>query len=450
MTRTRLDGIHLLFLGAVIFLAMGLVLQYATPKTTADFRLVYFSARCLLEGKDPYQPKELEGMYYSEGGESAATAPDRRSEPRFTYLPTAFPLTMPFALLPFGPAHVLWLGFIASSFILASILIWDVASAFDPLVASALVALILATSELLLILGNPAGPAISLCVIAVWCFLRERCVTAGIICLALSLMLKPHDAALVWLYFVLAGRQNRKRACLTLLAVVVVSLPAVLWTSAAAPGWTQEFRRNMRSLSAHGDVSDPGPAGDASHGIGMVTDMQAALSLIRDEPHFYNAVAYLIFGVLFCVWTVKTLRTPFSQSMAWFALAPISILSIIAIYHRVYDARLILLTMPACMMLWKEGGPAARVAVALEATGIFVTGAVPWAIFLQIIRHLHVSSDFGREFLIVAQVVPIPLVMLALGVFYLYVYVRRGTDAETGPTIALPAEGSGGGKGICV
>ncbi len=60
MTGTRADGVRLVFLGAIIFLGMGLVLQYATPRTTADFRLVYFSARGLLEGKDPYQPKVLE------------------------------------------------------------------------------------------------------------------------------------------------------------------------------------------------------------------------------------------------------------------------------------------------------------------------------------------------------------------------------------------------------
>ncbi|MGB6192877.1 MAG: glycosyltransferase family 87 protein, partial [Terracidiphilus sp.] len=428
MTGTRADGVRLVFLGAIIFLGMGLVLQYATPRTTADFRLVYFSARGLLEGKDPYQPKVLEGLYRDEGGESAATPPDLRSESRYNYLPTALPLTVPFALLPFGPAHVLWLAFTAGAFILASVLIWDVAAEFSPLVAAALVTLTLVTSELLLILANPAGITISFCVIAAWCFLRQRYVAAGVLLLALSLMLKPHDGGLVWVYFLLSGRPNRKRAWMTLAAIVVMSMPAVLWCSTIAPGWTQEFRQNMSSLSAHGDVNDPGPASKGSHGITMITNLQAPLSLIRDDPHFYNPISYAVFGAILIVWTIKTLRTPFSQQMAWFALAPVSILPIIAIYHRVYDARIVLLTLPACMMLWKKGGARAWIALALCAMGIVSTGAVPWAIYLKLVHDLKIDSGFVRGALAGFEAAAVPVIMTALCVFYLYVYVQRRPD----------------------
>ncbi len=429
MTGTRVDGARLVFLGAIIFLGIGLVLQYATPRVTADFRLVYFSTRCLIEGKDPYQPKVLESMYRAEGGESAATPPDLRSESRYNYLPTALPLTIPFALLPFGPAHVLWLLLTAGSFILAAALIWNVAADFNPILAAALVTLTLATSELLLILANPAGVAISFCVIAVWCFLRQRFVFAGVVLLALSLMLKPHDGGLVWLYFLLASRPNRKRAWLTLAAVAVMSLPAVLWCNSIAPGWRDEFRQNMSSLASHGDVNDPGPASKGSHGITMITNLQAPLSLIRDDPPFYNAISYAIFGVILGVWIFKTLRTPFSYSMAWFALAPISILPIVAIYHRVYDARIILLTLPACVMLWKEGGAKAWIALALSTMGIVSTGAVPWALFLRFMHNLQLSSPSALRVLAGFEASAVPLIMLALSVFYLYVYLGRKDDA---------------------
>ena len=43
-----------------------------------------------------------------------------------------------------------------------------------------LLCLFLLGSELLLEFGNAAGIAISLCVIAVWCFLKDRFVSAGI------------------------------------------------------------------------------------------------------------------------------------------------------------------------------------------------------------------------------------------------------------------------------
>ncbi len=322
-----------------------------------------------------------------------------------------------------------WLAFTAGTFILASVLIWDVAAEFSPLVAAALVTLTLATSELLLILANPAGVAISFCVIAAWCFLRQRYVAAGVLLLALSLMLKPHDGGLVWLYFLLSGRPNRKRAWMTLAAIVVMSLPAVLWCSSIAPGWTQEFRQNMSSLSAHGDVNDPGPASKGSHGITMITNLQAPLSLIRDDPHFYNPISYAVFGAILIVWMIKTLRTPFSQRMAWFALAPVSILPIIAIYHRVYDARIILLTLPACMMLWKKGGARAWIALALCTMGIVSTGAVPWAIYLKLVHNLKIGSGFIRGALAGFETAAVPVIMTALCAFYLYVYVRQRPDA---------------------
>jgi len=79
-------------------------------------------------------------------------------------------------------------------------------------VCGALIGFFLANCELLIVLGNMAGVAIGLCVVAVWCFLRERYVAAGIFCLAISLAIKPHDSGLVWLYFLLAGGIYRRRA----------------------------------------------------------------------------------------------------------------------------------------------------------------------------------------------------------------------------------------------
>ena len=59
------------------------------------------------------------------------------------------------------------------------------------------------------VIGNALGLVISLCLIAVWCIVEERFAAGGVLCLAVCLMIKPHDAALVWLYFLLAGGTYR-------------------------------------------------------------------------------------------------------------------------------------------------------------------------------------------------------------------------------------------------
>ena len=51
---------------------------------------------------------------------------------------------------------------------------------------------------------------------------------AGILCMAVSLAIKPHDSGLVWFYFLLAGGVYRKRALQTLAVTVLLALPAIL------------------------------------------------------------------------------------------------------------------------------------------------------------------------------------------------------------------------------
>src|ERR1017187_6157574 len=106
-----------------------------------------------------------------------------------------------------------------------------------------------------MITGNAAGIVVSLCAVAVWCFLRERFVPAGVLCLAASLAIKPHDAGLVWLYFLLAGGVHRKRALQALLITAVLSVSALLWVSHVAPNWMQDWSANMASISATGGIN---------------------------------------------------------------------------------------------------------------------------------------------------------------------------------------------------
>ena len=103
---------------------------------------------------------------------------------------------------------------------------------------------------MLLALGNTAGLVVGLSVIAAWCFLRERFVFAGILSMAVSLAMKPHDAGLIWLYFFLAGGVLRKRALQTLAVTAVLAVPAILWISHVAPHWPSELHANLATITA--------------------------------------------------------------------------------------------------------------------------------------------------------------------------------------------------------
>jgi hypothetical protein len=96
------------------------------------------------------------------------------------------------------------------------------------------------------------------------------------------------------------------------------------------------------------------------------------------------------------------------------------------VYHHLYDAKLLLLTVPACAMLWAEGGLVGWLALLVNGAGFVLTGDIPWAILLSLISKLQLSTNgLTGQILTAVQVLPTPLILLVMGVFYLWVYVRR-------------------------
>ncbi len=431
MNQARRDGLWLLLLGSIVFVLLGVALERSAPSQNVDFRVMYYPARCLIQHHDPYDPNQVMRLYRAEGGDAPADADKvRLMVSGYVYLPNAFTFTLPFALLPWGPAHILWQVLIVACYLLASFLVWDLAAQFAPVAAGALICFLLVNSELLLVTANAAGIVLSLCAVATWSFLRERFVIAGVFCMAIALLVKPQDAGLVWLYFLLAGGVQRKRALQTLLLTATLSLPAVLWVSHAVPHWAQEWHANMVTAEARGGTSDPGPSSLAGHGLAMVISLQSIVSVFSDDPRIYNRVSYLVFAPLLLALVFITLRSRATQSSAWLALAAVAALTMLPVYHRQYDAKLLLLTIPASVMLWAEGGAVGRLAMGVNIAGLALTGDLTWAIFLGLIKHLQSShTGFSGWVLMAMQVFPAPLVLLVMAVFYLWIYARKSSKA---------------------
>jgi hypothetical protein len=347
----------------------------------------------------------------------------------FVNVPTTLLLTAPLALLPWGPAHVLWIAVTVGVFLLAALLIWDLAARFAPTAALWLVCILLVNSEMIFCTGNTAGIAIGLCVIAVWCFLEGRFAPVGILAMALSLAIKPHDAGLVWLFLLLMGGVYRKRALQSLLITGVLGLAALLWLSSVAPSWLHDWQANLAVISARGGINEPGPASVTAHSAAMVIDLQAAIAIFRDDPRFYNPLSYLLCGGMLLAGALQTLRKPFSPQCAWLALAAVSALTMLVTYHKPWDAKLLLLTVPACAMLTAEGGTIRRMALLVTASGLVLTADIPLAILTGIADHLHLSTaSFRGQVLTVLLLRPASLALLVVAVFYLWMLLRRAAS----------------------
>ena len=430
MTNARRDGLILVFLGsAVIVVILGYLLLARSPGAVHDFISSYYATRCLLHQSDPYSEKELLGDYEAEGAPRLVDeTEDRISVGRYVYPPTTFAVLVPFALFPWDIAHILWAIFSASSLILAACLAFDLGADHAPILCGAIIAYLLANSEILVMLSNPSALMIALCVIAAWCFIRDRFVAAGILCMALSLAIKPQGPGLVWLYFLLAGGVFRKRALQVLVVACAISIPFMVWTWMVSPHWIRELQANIQSFSYRGGPTDPGPSSSMR---AEFLDLQVVLSRFHDSPVFYNSVTYLVFAPLLLIWAAATVRTKPSKRKDFLALAAIAPLSLLPIYHHYYDTKLLLLVVPGLGLLWTRRNRVAFIALLLTAASFFFTGDLSHWLVTRTAQGLYPAPGGSAGWLADAVTVfPAPLLLLATGVFYLWIYVESSLIEE--------------------
>jgi hypothetical protein len=427
MTKTRQLCLFLLLLSGAISVFWGYSVGRKLSGGPTDFQAVYYGARCLLQHHNPYSVSEMEGVYRAASRESPSpTQRQLQLVTLYVNLPTTFLLIAPLEMLPLGVAQVLWMMLTAGGLILGGLLMWSLGEKYAPVLSACLIAFLLANCEFVFSTGNTAGFVVGLGVVAAWCFLQERFVLAGILCMAVSLAIKPHDAGLVWLYFLLAGGVQRKRALQTLAVTAVLALSAILWVSHVAPHWMQDWHSNMTFISARGGLNDPGPTAAVADTFAKVISLQAIFSVFRDDPRFYNPASYLVCDPLVLVWLVTTMRSRSSQDRALLALAAIVPLTILVTYHRVYDAKLVLLTVPACAMLWARGGPIRWIALILNAAGVVLCSDVPLILLEEFAQRLHLSTAvLSGQILTVVLDRPTPVILLIMAIFYLWVYVRH-------------------------
>jgi hypothetical protein len=411
----------------------GFSIGLASPKGLADYKGLYYAARSLIQHCDPYKLGEPLRIYQREGGSHSQPSDDVRTVlTRYVYFPPAFVLTAPLALLPPGPAQLLWMVLTAGCLILAAILIWDLARDDSLYISLFLICFVLANSEILFATCNVAGIVVSLCVVAVWCFIEERFMPIGVLCLAVSLAVKPHDAGLVWLVFLVAGGVYRKRALQTIAVNAALAVPTIFWVTHIAPHWMQELHSNLLVDLSPGGACDPGLSFSSGNGPSAILDLQSTISVFSDNARIYNPISYVVCGALLLLIAIRVRKSRFTRDSAWLALASIVPLTILVTYHQYVDAKLLLLTVPACAMLWAEGGPIGWLALMMTAAGIVSTGDIALTALQILTSTLQISTarPSGRLLTLVLTR-PAPLILLAMAAFYTWAYIRRAPDLES-------------------
>lgn len=410
-----------------------------------DFGEIYFGSQAALHRQDPYNPNSVWKYDLKQLAAESQKLPANSFEAETARiilaidinLPTTLFLLIPLAILPWAIAQYLWIFLLSGLLALAAFLVWDLGGSAAPEVWLLFCGFLLLNCQGLLVDGNTAGISVGLSVIAAWCFLRQRQELIGALLLAVALIVKPHDSGFIWLYFLLAGGVLRKRALQTLTIAALLAVCAGVWIAPISPHWIQELHNNLTAVSLRGGTSDPSLSAITNSGAGQIIDLQAVLGILWDNPLFYNPAAYSMVDGLILLWAFASFKKRATLEGAQLALASISALSMLSVYHRSNDAKLLLLAIPACAVLWTRKGATRWTALALTSASIFFTADMPLAILGGLTRQLtnFPSNPFGKLMTILLRR-PTPLVLLATGCFYLWVYLRYSSPAES----ATPSE----------
>lgn len=422
-------GLYLLIVGSLFFILCGYHWDRVCPYAGNDFRGIYYGTRCLLHHADPYQIDAPLHIYQVEQGPSAAVSGALQNVFHLElYPPTTLFIAAPLALLSWPIAHLVWIVLTIGAIVLSACLVWDLAADSSPLLAGSLIAILLVNGASTFAGSNPAGIVTGLCGVAIWTFLRGRFIPLGIVCLAAGLGLKVHDAALVWLFFLLAGGLYRKRALLSLGAALILGIPGVLWVSCIAPHWLPELQANIETSKSHGYPNDPTRSSESS-----LVNLQTITGALTNKERIYDSSAYLVCSLPFLVWAITTLKGSLTARRSLFAFAAILPLSLLLVNHRIYDTKLLFFTVPACAALYAGDSRLRRPAVLITLAAATLTGEVPIAILLLLSHQLHlpVSGPGGIATLVFQR--PVPFVLLAQCLIFLWAYVRYRSGPVTVP-----------------
>jgi hypothetical protein len=392
-----------------------------------DFIAPYTGARCLWTGCNPYDSRQIEQAFAAAGG-LAVDHPIWRWEPA-VYPPSTLIELLPFSLLRYHAVRPIWYAFNALMFCTAMLAIAHlIRPRYRPwaLIAGAL-ALTSETVALLFNIGQPSGAAVGLAIFALWFMLKTDKKTLGIVCLGLSLGLKPQLAGLIFLCL-LFRRPYRSVAIRSGILAGVILLMGVAWLSLApaSKNWRQDYHEQVESSLQPGAVNDPTLKNDGSL---QFTNLQTTFALMSESPAFYNSMSYGVAVLLLALWVTGSLRQREERSGLWASMAAIACIGLLPVYHREYDCVLLIVTFPALVML-----AARRSWLALPALSctiwLLMTAARYHRHWLRHLQNHFINSavPFPRLRIAVFQL-PQPLLLVTLSGIYLLLLFALSQDA---------------------
>jgi hypothetical protein len=222
-------------------------------------------------------------------------------------------------------------------------------------------------------------------------------------------------------------------------ALLLLCASLILGQHPRSAGWASTLRANLSATLSPGGSADPRPANPQAIGD---QNLQALTSIFIAKARQFNAAAYAIFLALLGAGMLVVLRANRGPELHLVAIGALSILTLMPVYHRFYDTRLLLLSVPAVVIVFQKRRVWGTMIAALT---VLTAISVQYRVQMFLLQQGKWQSILANKFLLVLLLRHQNLLMLVLFLWYLAaIFSLRlsspaAMDALPVPEPAIPA-----------
>ena len=359
-------------LSAAEFVVRGPVRFLSGPSNWNDLSQNYTASKLWLQGQSPADPQNFVALWKQEG-RSRLDLTDIR-----THLapPLAGLVVMaPIAAFPWKVARILWLTVLLMAFA-GTVWALVLASEFrhDEFRTLAFIAacLALAPFHTGIATGNTTILVVGLCAVAIWAASGRQDVAAGVL-FGIACGLKPQLGAFLVLYYLVRRRWQLFVTAVTTTTGLTLVAALYLWFRGAP--WVQDYLHNARGFVTANIIDD---FSTANPGRFALVNLQVPFFSFTGSSLSANLLSLTVGAIMLVAWFYWVAKGS-DQEPELLSLGTISIIGLLPVYHRFYDAAL--LVVPLCWCMAKSFGrpkTVARIALLLMTPFLF-----PGTAFLQ-------------------------------------------------------------------
>jgi hypothetical protein len=339
-TLTRLGLLSLLVLASCYF-ARG---PFCALRDSRDFAGIYLASTAWVNALDPYDSKSSYRLWVGAKG-----TPDERPELKVpaVYPITVLTLTSPLTFLRWSYARFIWMlinclafyGLLVALIVLAEL-------RFDDWRAISLITacLMLYPVHVAVAMGQPTILAIFCGVLSIWTAASNRYLFSGIL-LALSLSLKIQLGIPFLCYHVIRRQWVILGFCIGgMMVIITIGILKLGWGNYS---WIISWTKRIQEVFTPGGLNDPTIRNPYCFHL---LNLQFPLSMmIKNNIVIANWLTMMIVAIEGCI-LVKHMQVNNNFDML-LSLSTIAVVSLLPMYHRYYDASILVLPLTVFFLL---------------------------------------------------------------------------------------------------